>query len=132
MIDRKLLRRLIGSYKSAPDPQAWLVAADHYEECGMSATAQLWRDRGRLYPAVVGLFEEVALLKPGGRKEVPIGTVVLSAYRIRNNVAMLVLLPDRCQVHGYRWATNAIDQRRYTTRRALELIDAHWFRMKGD
>jgi hypothetical protein len=134
--DARLVRSLTMHRLYRPDPAAWLAAADHLEECGLDEPAAVWRARGLYFDAVVGLYEEVKS-PPDGlsyRHERQVGSVILLAFAIRNNVAMCVILPgSRLQVASYRWATNFVrTHRRYISRRALELIDANARHFRGE
>lgn len=53
-----IAKRLTARHLAAPDPAAWLVAADRLEELG-GADAALWRRRGQLYRAVREQFDDV-------------------------------------------------------------------------
>lgn len=128
---KRTLRALTGSYLSRPDVQAWLAAADLYEEAGEGETARLWRRRATYYPPlVIAWRESVPPLDPTRIRRyswAECGSWRVRFVRFQEIIYAYVYDPDGVsqtqrhftpEVTGGRLATE-----RYATRKLLELID---------
>ncbi len=133
----KTERQLKKNYLSDPDPVAWLVMADYFEEHGDDASARKWRRRAESFAELFGSAKLIVAEFKGASTGFTIGGDSIGRYSIglhrkKKTIRLFVsvTLGARLRFHPYKsnlWALECAaakaDLDKYLTRKCLEVID---------